>query len=77
MSGFWRSLYGRISAIFLVLLLLLSLTQLVVWVQSARTFSRESDQSLNRHLAADLVPRFQAALAQRPAPEAIAGRSTT
>ena len=62
MSSFFNSLYGRISAIFLVLLLVLSMVQIWVGVQSARTFSRESDQSLNRNLAADLARTFQPAL---------------
>ena len=59
MRALLASLYGRISAIFLVLLLVLSLAQLLVGVQSARNFSRESDQSLNRRLAADLAGTFQ------------------
>ncbi len=62
MRTFFSSLYGRISVIFLVLLLALSLVQLLVSVESARNFSRESDQSLNRHLARDLVKTFQPAL---------------
>ncbi|HKI99247.1 MAG TPA: ATP-binding protein [bacterium] len=72
MKSVFASLYGRISAIFLVLLLVLSLAQLVVGVRSARTFSHESDQSLNRNLAADLVPRFQPALANGLDRDAIA-----
>jgi signal transduction histidine kinase len=71
-KGLLSSLYGRISAIFLVLLLVLSLAQLLVGVQSARTFSRESDQSLNRRLAADLVQRFEPALADGLHRDAIA-----
>ncbi|HEX9843796.1 MAG TPA: two-component sensor histidine kinase, partial [bacterium] len=70
MRSFFGSLYGRISAIFLVLLLVLSMVQLWVGVQSARNFSRESDQSLNRNLAADLARTFQPALEEgldRPA----------
>lgn len=62
MRFLFSSLFGRISAIFLVLLLALSLVQLVVSVQSARKFSHESDQSLNRHLARNLAKRFQPAL---------------
>lgn len=62
MRSFFSSLYGRISLLFLALLLLLSLAQLWVGVVTARNFSRESDQSLNRNLAADLVRTFQPAL---------------
>jgi signal transduction histidine kinase len=70
----FSSLYGRISAIFLVLLLVLSLTQLLVSVDSARNFSRESDQSLNRRLAADLAKTFQPALRSGLDREAMAHR---
>ena len=59
---------------FLVLLLVLSLTQLLVSVDSARNFSRESDQSLNRHLARDLVKTFQPALANGLNRDAMAGQ---
>lgn len=62
MRNFFASLYGRISAIFLLLLLTLGLIQLVLGVQSARNFSLESDQSLNRDLASQLARTFQPAL---------------
>lgn len=58
------SLYGRIAALFLVLLLVFGAAQVYVSVRSARQFARESDQSLNRHLARDLVPTFRPALAE-------------
>ena len=71
MRFLFSSLFGRISAIFLVLLLALSLAQLVVSVQSARNFSHESDQSLNRHLARNLAKRFQPALTDGVDQEAV------
>ena len=55
MKTVFASLYGRISIIFLILILLLGLAQLIVGTNSARNFARESDQSLNRSLAADLA----------------------
>jgi len=63
MKSLFTGLFGRISAIFLVLLLLLSLAQLWLSVQSARKFSHEADQSLNRGLARNLAIPFQPALA--------------
>ena len=59
MRTFFFSLYGRISVIFLVLLVLLGVTQLFVSVESARNFSRESDQGLNRTLARDMAKSFE------------------
>ena len=73
MRFLFSSLFGRISAIFLVLLLALSLAQLVLSVQSARSFSHEADQSLNRHLARNLAQRFQPALTDGVDHEAVAG----
>lgn len=74
MKAIFSSLYGRISVMFLILLLALSLTQLLVSVDSARNFSRESDQSLNRHLARNLVQTFQPVLADGLNKEAMAGQ---
>ena len=74
MKAIFSSLYGRISVMFLVLLLVLSLTQLLVSVDSARNFSRESDQSLNRHLARNMVETFQPTLSKGLDKEAMAGQ---
>ena len=73
MRAFFSSLYGRISAIFLVLLLVLSVTQLLVSVQSARNFSRESDQYLNRGLAREFAKTFQPVLEKKLDRGAMAG----
>ena len=59
MKRLFSSLYWRISAIFLVLLLGFGLTQLWLSVQSARNFVQESDQKLNRHLAAEMARAFK------------------
>lgn len=58
-----RSFYGRLSAIFLVLLLTAGSLHLWVTLDSYRQFERESNQSLNRSLAADLAERFRPFLA--------------
>ncbi|MFQ5676026.1 MAG: ATP-binding protein [bacterium] len=51
----FRSLYGKISAVFLLLLLLLGVVQILISLNSFLDFVRESDQLLNRHLAKDLA----------------------
>ena len=53
-----NSLYGRIAAIFLVLLLVLGLVQLQISLNASMEFAAETDQKLNRSLAADLAKRF-------------------
>lgn len=58
MKKFFQSLYGKISAIFLVLLLLLGVVQIFISVNSSLNFVRESDQQLNRNLARDLAKEF-------------------
>lgn len=71
------SLFVRISAIFLALLLVLSLAHLWIATETARDFAQESDQSLNRYLAKDLVPTFAPAVAERfqeDAVDALIGR---
>ena len=56
---FFQSFYARLSAIFLVLLLVLG-GALGVWAtQAAFTLTEAADQALNRDLAVDLAPRFQ------------------
>ena len=66
MKRLFSSLYGRISAIFLVLLLGFGLTQLWLSVQSARNFVQESDQKLNRHLAQEMARAFAGFLSRFP-----------
>jgi signal transduction histidine kinase len=58
MSVFFNSLYGKISAVFLVLLLLLGVVQIFVSVNLSLNFVKESDQKLNRQLAHDLAKEF-------------------
>ncbi|NKB70899.1 MAG: HAMP domain-containing protein [Candidatus Latescibacteria bacterium] len=53
-----NSLYGRIAAIFLVLLLVLGLVQSRISLSASMEFAAETDQKLNRNLAADLAKRF-------------------
>jgi signal transduction histidine kinase len=58
MQRFFHSFYARISAVFLVLLLVLG-TALAVWAaQSAIRLTEAADQQLNRDLAQTLAPQF-------------------
>lgn len=58
MKNFFHTLYGKISAAFLVLLMILGLIQTWVSVQSSMNFVNESDQKLNLNLARDLAKEF-------------------
>jgi signal transduction histidine kinase len=58
MKKIFHTLYGKISAVFLVLLLILGLIQTWVSVHSSMNFVNESDQKLNLNLARDLAKEF-------------------
>ena len=59
MSRFFHTFYARISAVFLVLLLVLG-TALAVWTtQAAIRLTEAADQQLNRDLARTLAPQFE------------------
>jgi signal transduction histidine kinase len=59
MKRYFASFYGKLSAIFLLLLLAAGLVHVWVTLDSYREFERESNQGLNRDLAAHLAERFQ------------------
>lgn len=59
MSGFFKSLYGKISAIFLALLVLAAILEIRVSVHSAMQFARETEQKLNHDLAKNLAAEFR------------------
>ncbi|MFB6230549.1 MAG: ATP-binding protein [Salinibacter sp.] len=59
----WRSLYGRISLLYLGLSLALCLACAWLTVCHFRTFMGAVNQRLDRELAANLVPRIEAAAA--------------
>jgi signal transduction histidine kinase len=61
MKRIWNSLYGRISLLYLGLSFALCLACAWVTVGHFRTFMGAVNQRLDRQLAADLVPRIQAA----------------
>jgi signal transduction histidine kinase len=53
-----RSLYWKVSAVLLLLLLVLAVVQRTVWDRASMGFMAETDQKLNQTLAADLAKRF-------------------
>jgi len=59
MKKFINSLYGKISVVFLVLLLIVGVVQILISINSSLNFVRESDQQLNRNLAQDLANEFK------------------
>ena len=69
----FHSLYGRISALFVVLLLLFGMSQLWFGFNTVRRFAQESDQGLYKNLAVDLAPLFQPALRTGMNKDAISG----
>jgi two-component system OmpR family sensor kinase len=58
MKQILNSLYGKLSAIFLVLLLVLGAVQYYVSRAASMDFVAETDQKLNRTLARDLAKKF-------------------
>ncbi len=59
MQKILNSLYGKLSAMFLVLLLVSGTALLTFLFYTSRDFVAETDQKLNRSLAEDLALRFQ------------------
>ncbi|MEJ2049434.1 MAG: hypothetical protein P8Y60_06255 [Calditrichota bacterium] len=62
MKKFFRTFYGKLSAIFLVLLLILGIVQVLITVQASMRFVDETDQKLNIHLARDMAAELKPAL---------------
>lgn len=59
MNKLMHSLYGKISAVFLLLLALLGAVHAYVALRSSMNFVSESDQKLNVNLARDLATEFR------------------
>lgn len=59
MTSFFNSFYGKISGIFLVLLLLLGSIQAYLIYTTSMQLSREADQKLNRDLASNLAAELE------------------
>jgi len=59
MSRFFNSFYGKLSMLFLILLLLLGTAQILLTLKTTETFQAEADQQLNLSLASNLLPDFE------------------
>jgi len=59
MKRFFQSFYGKLSMLFLVLLLLLGTAQIWLTLKTTETFQAEADQQLNLSLANNLLPDFE------------------
>jgi signal transduction histidine kinase len=60
MKRFFQTFYGKISAIFLIFLLILGVAQIYITLKSSTKFMQEADQKLNtdlaKNMAAELTP---------------------
>ena len=63
MKNFFQTFYGKLSIIFLILLLLMGAAQIWITIKSTEAFYREAEQKLNLKLARDLIPDFEQFLA--------------
>jgi signal transduction histidine kinase len=59
MKNFFRTLYGKISTIFLSLLIVMAMIQIWVSLNTSQRFVQESDQKLNRELAQSIALEFK------------------
>ncbi len=59
MKHFFKTFYGKISLIFLILLFLVGTIQIVISLQSSLNFVCETDQIINRPLAKNIAQKFQ------------------
>jgi signal transduction histidine kinase len=57
--SFFHTFYGKISFIFVLLLIILGAVQIAISVQSSLNFVCETDQTINRSLAKNVAKKFQ------------------
>jgi hypothetical protein len=62
MKSFFQSFYGKLSAIFLILLLLMAVIQIFITIDASRSFYSQTDQALNQNLAKDIAKEFTPAV---------------
>ncbi|KAA3615585.1 MAG: HAMP domain-containing protein [Calditrichaeota bacterium] len=58
MKRFFTSFYGKLSALFLILLLVMGTVQILLTISSWQTHHNEADQQLNARLAEDVAKDF-------------------
>ncbi len=63
MKQFFKTLYGKISIIFLLLIIIFGAIQIYISLQSSINYVCESSQKINYNLASDLVDRCRADMA--------------
>ncbi|MDX1618352.1 MAG: ATP-binding protein [Balneolaceae bacterium] len=59
MSSFFKSFYGKLSVIFLLLLILLGSIQVYLTFDTSVQLAREADQKLNRNLASNMAAELE------------------
>ncbi len=59
MKWFFNTFFGKLSAIFLLLMLILGAVQILITTQSAKTLYSSADQKLNLSLASDMAAEFE------------------
>lgn len=55
MKGFFKTFYGKLSALFLILLLVMGTVQILITINSWKEYYNEADQKLNQRLAQDMA----------------------
>lgn len=59
MKKFWNSFYGKLSLIFLLLLIALGIAQVAITYNSSMKFVQQADQKLNLDLAQNMAAEFE------------------
>ena len=57
--NFFKSFYGKLSGIFLVLLIIMASVQIFITISSWKIYYDEADQKLNSRLAKDMAKEFE------------------
>ncbi|MCB0265875.1 MAG: HAMP domain-containing sensor histidine kinase [Calditrichia bacterium] len=59
---FWQTFYGKLSGIFLLLLVVMGLTLMFITISASRNFQSQTDQQLNKNLAKNMAPELLPAM---------------
>ena len=62
MKKFFQSFYGKLSIIFLILLLIMGIAQILITFNASKSFYSQTDQTLNYDLAENMKADFEPAL---------------
>ena len=58
MKKFFQSFYGKLSIVFLILLLIMGVVQVLLTVQASMRYISEAEQKVNIRLARDMAAEF-------------------